>query len=99
MNEAAARTFLVEGSSVREITGQGTGTSSGLDLSTALPVLAVAGSVAAIRYVAGGSWLVATLGGMVLTLVAGALFGCHVCGAPGTIGSVRCGVPCDQGVV
>jgi hypothetical protein len=91
------RQFLVDAASVREVAaGSDTGSASGLDLGQALPVLAVAGAVAGIRFVAGGSWLIATLGGMALTLVAGALLGCRVCAAPGAVSSIRCGQPCPE---
>lgn len=98
MNPEIARSFLVEGTRVSELVGANagasTGVGSGVDLATALPVLAVAGATAGLRYVAGGSWLVSSLGGVVLALVAGAVLGCRICGVPGTIGSIRCGVPC-----
>jgi hypothetical protein len=95
----AARTFFVDPSGVREVTGlvragqldfQDTGTGSGLDISKAWPVLLVAGASAGIRALTGGSWLWSVAGGGALTLVMFLAFGCRMCPDPAT-GTLQCG--------
>jgi hypothetical protein len=96
------RTFFVDPSGVREVTGlvvgndggslvwQDTGTGSGLDMSKAWPIVIVAGVSAAIRALTGGSWVWSAAGGVALTIFMSLAFGCRMCPDPAT-GTLQCG--------